>query len=493
LKNVGDEKSVVLGRTAEAFERINSLAVLQARTGDQETAKRNFTKAMKLAPSAGPKIGDPNPYGTALCQIAKAQAEAGLFDLAEKTMLMPQIGGNSKMGAASFIVRTEAATGEFERAKKFAALFENNSSLFYQIAKAEAKAGRFEDAKKTSNKPKSLIEIALCEAEAGDLEAANKTLDCAKKSSEQDPRGSDCYYVLIAQAQAKIGQEEAARETVQLIQGLPGWHRPTFLRAAEIVFKFGEKKLALKMLEEAKSKARNPHKLCSIAIAEAKFVDKRTASNTFDQAWVEAEKRQNKDNRYRDFKEIAAAKATAGFHSAAEADAIRFPDQERSFLKQIARAQAKAGLYGLAKNTARKAGRGYVDQLFLKIAVLQASNGELAKARSTLRSIKNPRVYDLLVVVNYELDAGETRYVMETVDFLENDVAEQFQKFWHIRAKVAEFLIIAGYDEKLQPKYEAIKDRPAYERFDFCLGAAKGYLKRIEDKNSSINNSGERE
>ena len=43
----------------------------------------------------------------------------------------------------------------------------------------------------------------------------------------------------------------------------------------------------------------------------------------------------------------------------------------------------------------------------------------------------------------------------------------------------------AGYGKDLATRFLAAKDFSEYRRFSFCVSAAKGYLKRIEDMQST--------
>ncbi len=464
-----------------------NLAMLLAKTGDRKAAIKIFDRAIKDAPSVQPLKGERDAYGHALREIAEAQAKAGLYDLAEKTARSIK-GKYHRDYAIGSIMLVAIKVGDFEVAKR---LYPDGHMF---IAIAEAEAGKFDDAKKTaelmlkhdmSQTGRAFAQIALLEAKAGKVDAAKKTL--AKAKEKPIASNPTYFYAEIAKVEAEMGLTDSAVKTLEKIKS-DSYRFPVLLAIASAMVESGDKKSAAKLINEAKSIVSNPEtssRLCEVAIVEAKAVGKEAALKTFEQAW---QIDRNREHRWQ-YGQIVEAIARAGLYSEAKKYAMKWQHGESSAMMSIAVIQAEAGLYDDAEKTAAKSielgknVKGFrlsMDSFRGRMARIQAYKGEFKQAYETLKSIDNPTLCDIAEVIKHSFDAGETQYIKYLITRIEPRTSQPNREYLYLL--ISDFLARAGYDSDVDAKYKAMNKSSGTERLNFCLGAARGYLKRIEDK-----------
>ena len=462
------------------------LAVLLARTGDREAAIKLFDQAIKNAPTQGylGLSGENDPLGHALCDIAEAQAKAGLYEQARKTAMQAKTYRDRALGAIRNIAIEDE---EWDIAKE---LCQNGD--YYYVAVCQARAGMFEDAKKTAalmlkdnacRAVTALAEIALLEAQAGKLDEAKKTLASAEKNLPGNAATPmDYFFHLALRVEVELGMYKAAEARLANIKG--AYNKiPALILVAETEFKSGDKKSAAKLLDEAKSIASKPpitSRLCEVAVAEAKVLGKGAAMKTFEQAWRIDRKREHSS----EYGQIVKAIARAGLYAEAKTYAMKWRNGESSAMMSIAAIQAEAGLYEEAERTAAKAidlgknVKGFritMDGFRGRTARIQADKGEFKQAYETLKSIDSPMQYDIVEVIKRNLDAGETQHMDGLLKILDECTRPRDNRTFYGR-NVAWVLARVGDDKGLEARYKKIEGGSLV----FCLGAAEGYLQRIK-------------
>jgi RNA polymerase sigma factor (sigma-70 family) len=197
--------------------------------GGKEAAEPNelFAKAataVKAVPDAAQKA-------YALMVLAQAQAAAGDRPAAAKTLrqgvvtaqLIQHNDEYPKRATLSHLAKVQAEVGAVADALKTAAEIEQNLCgwAFAHIASAQAKAGDAKGALETvgripeSDQGLALMLIATCRLEARNLKTALQTAEKIKKTMYKVEALS-----LIAAAQAKAGQRDAALKTLETAQAI---------------------------------------------------------------------------------------------------------------------------------------------------------------------------------------------------------------------------------------------------------------------------------
>jgi tetratricopeptide (TPR) repeat protein len=191
----------VLALSGNQYEQMGGIAVLQATAGDRAGARKTVLQAREIAE----KMARDSQAGRAWASVAIAEARLGDFAAAKQTL-------------KRITVRDAAAPEEASQ---------NRCLALQQIAVAEAKADRFDDALATArslptgNRGGTLAAIAERRARAGQREDCRALFAEALKIAEaiSDPLAKSGLYHDIATRQAETGEYDAAEKTVALRGG----------------------------------------------------------------------------------------------------------------------------------------------------------------------------------------------------------------------------------------------------------------------------------
>jgi len=311
-----------------------------------------------------------------------------------------------------------------------------------------------------------LANIAALETGADKKEAAKKTFARAKdilRKVNNPGVYKDSKYAAIAAAEIRAGKFSAAQKTMGNVK-LEVFRYPVMVQFARGYLELGDKKRAAKFLDKAIESVRSLERLdctralqafCEIAVVQAEADNREAALETLQEGISVFDKKQS----YPTDPFIAVIfTLTAGF-----------PEEAAKYAEQIVRLGSQ---HESLKNRASAA-----------IAETWARMGRFDEAYKTAKLITKPTSDTMCRIIMYYLDAGETSLMDEWVAMLNKcdfEKPQQWPTIWMVWAYAR-----AGYGKDLATRFLAAKDFSEYRRFSFCVSAAKGYLKRIEDMQST--------
>lgn len=311
---------------------------------------------------------DSDRFSFALLSIAGAQAKAGQIDAALATAR-----GIAESNMRNAAMREIAVTQA--KARSFNAALTTAQGIDHAFLRAVAFA-----------------DVAMVQEEAGQLGAYKSTIELALAATRSIEDGSrSSVLLMIATAQAKAGDFEAALATARGIDNAGGGRAVALAAIAEAQIKAGETGAGMSTFDAALAAARSQtdyrgFTIQQVATAQAK-------AGKFDAALANARTIDEDNSRANAFSAIAAAQAEAGEFAAALstieaalAVARRVDKDSRDLsLWFVAKAQVQARELDAASGTVRGIlNAGYRAMAFSEIAAAQWEFGQTVAARSTI-------------------------------------------------------------------------------------------------------------
>jgi hypothetical protein len=370
LADLDAEKADLKNRT------VADIAVVQARLGDRDSARKTLQRARALVEAM-----QPEQRLWELRMLAASFAQTGDADtVLELVKTIPDEIPNYRGNAKEFrtMVLQESAIdlargGAGDEALRVADRIEDAKTKTWVrveaqlcLALEQAKAGKVTEAlasvKKIDDPSYQVLAltgliyfnysfpdyphepgIALLQAEAGDKEGAKKTLQQAATVAKTVPAelGKDRALTALACVQARLGDSADARATARELKD----PRAANLAAATIakaLAQAGRAKEALQAIEQLPDKASKVHALYHCAVGQAQAGDKQGAAESFRKALALLDGMEEND-RQNHAHNLAAAQAMAGDFEGALKTATGYTSDSTLTLANIAYEQAKAG------------------------------------------------------------------------------------------------------------------------------------------------------
>jgi len=336
---------------AQAFADI---AAAQARVGQAEPARATFGRAAEIIEGLG---NDASVKAACLSWLAEAKAKAGDRDGARATIaqiveLAPKLDNDGKRRTLQGAATRQAKAGDPESALNLVRAMNDAPAWIHAFV---------------------LAEIAGAQARAGDLRGAHATMAQAdgaaeRAAKEPPPEGAGFIPPLdpmrlarvrglapLAAAEAKAGQNDAARATLRRARAVAGQigekYRPTPLAEIAMAQRMvGDRNaadatltLALKIAEGLDAPSSRVEALARVAIVQADSGDRAAARETLDKALQLAAAAPDNGNAIPQV--ISAARARVGDWEAGLQSALSLKDEilRATHLESLAFEQAKAG------------------------------------------------------------------------------------------------------------------------------------------------------
>jgi tetratricopeptide (TPR) repeat protein len=404
---------------------VSDVAVVQARLGDREGARKTLQRARALVEA----MPEESRYWE-LRTLAEAYARTKDAEtVLELVKTIPEEVPNFRGKATEFrrMVLQESAlqlarSGAADDALRVAERIEDAKTKAWvraeshlHLALEQARAGKPEEALQTVTKmdnpgyqvmaltgivyfndsfPDYPSEpgIALLQAEAGDKEGAKKTLrqgEALAKKVTAD-HGKDRALTALACVQARLGDVAAARATAADLKD-PRAVNQVAATIIKALSQSGRAKEALQAIEQLPDKPSKLHALYHCAVGQTQAGDKQGAAESFRQALALLEALDENDRGVHAHN-LACSQAMAGDFEGALKTAATYLSDGSVALSNIAYEQAKAGDVKGALATADRLRDGdwWKGNILRAIAMVQAERGDDEAALTWARRLTVP-------------------------------------------------------------------------------------------------------
>jgi tetratricopeptide (TPR) repeat protein len=420
-------------------------AVLQARAGDAESARKTFQQAKQIIQTL-PQQNQPEEWRS----LARSLAQAGeLEEVRAVIAVLPDPGQNYGGTPEAFrnIVLSECASVLAKAGKSKEALELSKQSdaasrfatppsrLFHFVALYHAKRGDLNEARRAVDQITDPIQklgtlagmiygsgvapqtrdlpsepgIALIQDETGDHNGARRNLKLALEiaGSIKEPRVKTRGFAIIACAQARIGDIAGARKTLEQIPAESNLNELAQVAIAKAQAAAGHGKEALQAVEKLSTMSLRVYGLSQVAIGQASAKDLEAARDTGKKAFELIENLPEGEH-LGALRLLSEARALARDFEGARETASRITFNNHVFAyASIAYIQAQSGDVKGALGTVEDNMKGWWhDRTLQSIALVQAERGEEKAALAWTRELTKPepRGYTLLGVAEGMLE-----------------------------------------------------------------------------------------
>ncbi len=349
------------------------IATAQAKSGDRETARKTFAAALKTAQG----MKDAPERDAALMVIVQSRLEVG--DLAGARNTSTSFRSDSPLvRALTSIAKAEAKSGDRETARKtFAAALKTargmkdvpeRDAVLMTIVRSQLEVGDVAGARDTSTSFRSdfllveaLTSIALAEAKSGHKQVARQDFAVALETVQgmEDVSERDSILWVLTEAQGRAGDVVGALNSLFRIQNVEGYQIATIVTQAKANAR--EIVVALEIVERLPKGPKRDGALSTIVRA---LVDVGHIGG----ALKAAEYMDDGQLRHNALGEIILAKVGMGDFTSALETAQRMSDEAVSF-------------FDMGRSS-------WVSLILQRFAARQAKGGEFADAMKTAMSIK---------------------------------------------------------------------------------------------------------
>jgi len=454
-------------KTADAIQNelfkayaLANAAKAQGRAGKIEDAARTFSDAI-AALKDEPEGGDWS-HSTALRDIAKAEAEVGMFDKAVETAKKSR---QLEVRAYAFqdIARVYSKADRIPDAVKMADKLDDSGDKAYFLCAIASELMRvwrqhddavkvFSDATQAALKIGNAKERAYALGNIVESQAFAYMIEDAEWTAKKIEDAQEKAWAFI-----KIARREMDSHNLQAVARIASKALPTareigdnenktssLCTVAELLANAGAAEDASKIFSEAviaanaiASRVQKASWLAHIASAQASANQTDNARKTFASAIECARKIEEDGGQYNALLSIVDAGASSHMFTEAliAAEMITYPEQRKDALHRISNEQARVGMFAESIETAKKAGDVDAESNALRYkAQIQAERGMFKEAFETLSRIKDSGREDnvLKIISQRQNEAG-----------LFDDAVATAQKMQNARGKCEAILDIA--------------------------------------------------